>query len=61
MTPDVRGHPFEVGSRVRHHELGDGAVQRYDGDKLVVLFDEHGYRTLSLELIEQRGLLSSIE
>src|SRR5262245_12932105 len=61
VTRDAGAHPFAVGSRVRHHELGDGAVQRYDRDTVVILFDEHGYRTLSVNLVVQRGLLSSIE
>jgi ATP-dependent DNA helicase RecQ len=55
---DVNSHPFEVGSSVRHPELGDGTVQRYDGDTVVVLFDEHGYRTLGLDLVLERGLLT---
>jgi ATP-dependent DNA helicase RecQ len=50
--------PFAVGSAVRHAELGAGTVQRYEGDTVLVLFDEHGYRTLSLELVVERGLLS---
>jgi ATP-dependent DNA helicase RecQ len=58
--PDVRAHPFEVGSRVRHRELGDGAVQRYDRDTVVVLFDEHGYRTLGLDLVLEHGLLTRL-
>jgi ATP-dependent DNA helicase RecQ len=61
VVPDAGAHPFAVGSRVRHRELGDGAVQRYDGDTVVVLFDEHGYRTLSLDLVAERDLLRSIE
>jgi ATP-dependent DNA helicase RecQ len=58
--PDVGAHPFEVGSRVRHPELGDGAVQRYDRDTVVVLFDEHGYRTLGVDLVLEHGLLSRV-
>jgi ATP-dependent DNA helicase RecQ len=57
---DAGRHPFEVGSRVRHPELGDGTVQRYGGDTVVVLFDEHGYRTLGLEIVEERGLLRDV-
>jgi len=56
---DTRKHPFAVGSSVRHPELGDGTVERYDRDTVVVLFDEHGYRTLALELVLERGLLSA--
>jgi ATP-dependent DNA helicase RecQ len=38
----------------------DGTVQRYGGDTVVVLFDEHGYRTLGLEIVEERGLLRDV-
>jgi ATP-dependent DNA helicase RecQ len=56
---DTRRRPFTVGSSVRHPQLGAGTVQRYDGDTVVVLFDEHGYRTLALDLVLGRGLLTS--
>jgi ATP-dependent DNA helicase RecQ len=49
--------PFPVGARVVHAEWGEGAVQRYDGDAMVVLFDAGGYRTLSIALVIERGLL----
>ena len=59
-APDIRAHPFEVGARVRHRELGDGSIQRYNGDTVVVLFDESGYRTLALDLVAERDLLKPI-
>jgi ATP-dependent DNA helicase RecQ len=49
--------PFEVGASVRHGEWGEGVVQRYDGDQVVVLFDSVGYKTLSVELVVARDLL----
>ena len=49
--------PFPVGARVAHGEWGEGAVQRYDDDAVVVLFDEFGYKTLALELVLERSLL----
>jgi ATP-dependent DNA helicase RecQ len=49
--------PFAVGSRVRHAEWGGGTVQQYEGDAMTVLFEEGGYRTLSVELVVERGLL----
>ena len=49
--------PWEVGSTVSHAEWGDGAVQRYDGDQVVVLFETVGYRTLGVELVLERDLL----
>jgi ATP-dependent DNA helicase RecQ len=49
--------PFAVGSRVAHGSWGEGVVQRYDEDAVVVLFDELGYKTLALDVIRERGLL----
>ncbi|MDX6213919.1 MAG: ATP-dependent helicase RecQ [Frankiales bacterium] len=51
--------PYPLLSSVRHAEWGDGVVMRYEGDRIVVLFDEVGYRTLSLDAIAHRGLLSA--
>ena len=49
--------PFAVGARVVSERWGEGTVQRYDGDQLTVLFDEHGYRDLLVPLVLERGLL----
>jgi ATP-dependent DNA helicase RecQ len=49
--------PFAVGARVVSERWGEGTVQRYDGDHVTVLFDEHGYRELSVPLILERALL----
>jgi ATP-dependent DNA helicase RecQ len=53
--------PFPISSQVRHAEWGEGVVQRYEDDKVVVLFDEIGYRTLSVPLVTERGLLRAVE
>jgi ATP-dependent DNA helicase RecQ len=52
--PDV---PFPVGTRVAHGEWGEGVVQRYDDEALVVLFDDIGYKTLALAVVVERELL----
>jgi ATP-dependent DNA helicase RecQ len=49
--------PFAVGARVVSERWGTGTVQRYDGDQVTVLFDEHGYRELFVPLVVQRALL----
>jgi ATP-dependent DNA helicase RecQ len=49
--------PFAVGSRVVSERWGVGTVQRYDGDQVTVLFDEHGYRELFMPVVLERGLL----
>jgi ATP-dependent DNA helicase RecQ len=51
--------PFELDSRVRHKAWGPGRVLRYDGDRMVVLFDRAGYRTLSVTTVLERKLLRS--
>ena len=35
----------------------EGRVLRYEGDKMVVLFDEVGYRTLSVDVVTENHLL----
>jgi ATP-dependent DNA helicase RecQ len=49
--------PFPVGARVASNYWGEGTVQRYDGDQVTVLFDDHGYRDLLVPLVVERGLL----
>jgi ATP-dependent DNA helicase RecQ len=49
--------PFAVGSRVAHREWGEGVVQRYDDEAVVVLFDDVGYKTLALDVVLERALL----
>jgi ATP-dependent DNA helicase RecQ len=49
--------PFAVGARVLSERWGEGTVQRYDGDQVTVLFDEHGYRELYVPVVLERGLL----
>ena len=49
--------PFAVGTRVVSERWGEGTVQRYDGDQVTVLFDEHGYRELYVPVVLERGLL----
>ncbi|HEY2553368.1 MAG TPA: RecQ family ATP-dependent DNA helicase [Streptosporangiaceae bacterium] len=53
--------PFPVGARVLSERWGAGTVQRYDGDHVTVLFDEHGYRELYLPAVQDRGLLQAAE
>ncbi|CAL9347252.1 ATP-dependent DNA helicase RecQ [Streptomyces sp. enrichment culture] len=53
---------FPVGARVRHGEWGEGSVLSEDGDRITVLFDRAGYRTLSLEALSGRDdLLAVVE
>ena len=53
--------PFPEGSRVRHPQFGEGLVLRQEGDELFVLFDDVGYKTLSVALLTQHDLLEDID
>jgi ATP-dependent DNA helicase RecQ len=52
----VKG-PFPVHSTVRHATWGEGMVLRYEDDRMVVLFDDVGYKTLSVEVVQRQKLL----
>ena len=49
--------PFPVGTAVRHTEWGAGAVMRVEDDRITVLFDEVGYKTLALAAVAAHDLL----
>jgi ATP-dependent DNA helicase RecQ len=57
-TASAADRPFAVGACVQHADWGEGAVQRYDGDQMTVLFDSVGYKTLSVPLVIEGGLLT---
>ncbi|MEJ2863529.1 RecQ family ATP-dependent DNA helicase [Actinomycetospora flava] len=65
------GHPGDPGDRagsrdgdpvpgeaVRHDEWGQGTVTTVAEDSVVVLFDEGGYRTLSMPVVREKQLLA---
>ena len=60
-TEDSGPMPFPLNSQVAHTAWGKGLVMRYDGDKVVVLFDKVGYKTLSLEIVTEQRLLASVQ
>jgi ATP-dependent DNA helicase RecQ len=60
LSPESIPEPFAVGERVASDRWGEGTVQRYDGDQLTVLFDDHGYRDLLVPLVVERQLLRRV-
>jgi ATP-dependent DNA helicase RecQ len=56
----VQAHPFALSQRVEHAEWGTGTVQQYEPGRVVVLFDEVGFRTLALDVVSERGLLRPV-
>jgi ATP-dependent DNA helicase RecQ len=56
-TGDLEDEPFAVGERVAHPEFGEGTIQRIGDGMVTVVFDREGYKTLSLDIVERKGLL----
>ncbi len=57
--PPAAEGPWPVGSTVRHASWGAGQVVRYEDDSVVVLFEEVGYKTLSVALVSEGSLLEA--
>jgi ATP-dependent DNA helicase RecQ len=54
---DDHDTPFPPETPVEHSEWGPGVVMRVDDDRLVVLFDEVGYKTLGIAAVTENDLL----
>jgi ATP-dependent DNA helicase RecQ len=54
---DDGDHPFPVDTAVEHTEWGPGIVMRHEDDRVVVLFEEVGYKTLALKAVLDNDLL----
>ncbi|MBW3654364.1 MAG: hypothetical protein KY433_12480 [Actinobacteria bacterium] len=42
---------------MRHKSWGEGLVLRHEGDSVVVLFDDVGYKALALDVVKDREVL----
>ncbi|HEX5742178.1 MAG TPA: RecQ family ATP-dependent DNA helicase [Pilimelia sp.] len=56
----VVDHPYAPDRRVRHEEWGGGTVMQAEADRVTVLFDEVGYKTLSLAAVSDGDLLRPV-
>jgi ATP-dependent DNA helicase RecQ len=45
--------PFPINCQVIHTKFGKGQVIRYEGDKMVILFERVGYKTLAIEVAQR--------
>jgi ATP-dependent DNA helicase RecQ len=57
QTTPALEHPFPVDSAVEHAEWGPGIVMRHEDDRVVVLFETVGYKTLALAAVLENDLL----
>jgi ATP-dependent DNA helicase RecQ len=52
--------PFPRQSWVVHKSWGRGLVTGYEGDKITVLFDKVGYKTLAVDFALEQDLLKRL-
>jgi ATP-dependent DNA helicase RecQ len=52
--------PFARGSRVRHRVLGEGEVIGYAGNRIMLAFDQGGYKRLDMGLVIEDDLLEEV-
>ena len=58
-TAVIGDRPYPLGQQVRHPAWGTGTVTTYEeDDRVVVLFDEVGYKTLALPVVAEQNLLT---
>ena len=48
---------FTIDDRVTHRDWGGGTVMAVEDDRMTVFFESQGYKVLSLDLVEQNGVL----
>jgi ATP-dependent DNA helicase RecQ len=51
---------FAPGAPVEHRRWGRGRVVGANDDEVVVVFEKEGYKTLSLEIVTEKGLLTEL-
>ena len=59
-TLDVRDMPFPVNSRVHRKGWGEGIVLKYENGKIVLLFRKVGRKSLPLDMVMRRSLLTAV-
>jgi ATP-dependent DNA helicase RecQ len=57
-TADAQASEYPPNSPVRHEKWGHGVVVHHEDDRIMVLFDEVGYKTLSLAALNGTGILT---
>ncbi len=55
-----KSSPFTPQSPVTHDAFGPGVVTDLEEDRVTVLFEDVGYKTLALDLVEERSLLEPV-
>jgi ATP-dependent DNA helicase RecQ len=57
---DEADAPFPLQSSVQHEEFGRGTIMDVEADRITVLFEDVGYRTLDAAVVAEHGLLKPL-
>jgi ATP-dependent DNA helicase RecQ len=57
---DEADAPFPLQSSVQHEEFGRGTIMDVEPDRITVLFEDVGYRTLDAAVVAEHGLLKPL-
>ncbi len=60
QPPESAEDLFPLHAEVRHREWGVGTVLGYDDDRMTVLFEAVGYKTLSVAVVRENDLLAAV-
>lgn len=58
---DPEPGPLAANTRVEHEDWGPGVVVSSEEDRITVLFEQQGYRTLSWEAVQEAGLIRVLD
>jgi ATP-dependent DNA helicase RecQ len=61
VVPQDAPEGLVVDARVRHREWGDGVVMSVEADRVTVLLEEQGYRTLALDALAGSDILEVVD
>ena len=50
--------PFPLNAKVTHKKFGAGVIMRYEAEKVVILFDTEGYKSLVTKVLVENELLA---
>lgn len=60
VTDEAGDAAIPVDTAVRHRDFGDGVVIGGEADRITVLFEEYGYRTLAVAALADNGVLTRV-
>jgi ATP-dependent DNA helicase RecQ len=61
VESDGDSAPYPMNAHVTHRAWGSGVVMHREPDRVTVLFEDVGYKTLALELLRESDALLTVD